>query len=140
MLRVRRRRRGTAGLSAAGQPDVAPGGLAGGVYRPLSQRDLVRIVEAAVSVPTSKLETLFRDVVTTAAADGQDIHGARQGGPIAEFLLGPIAWWSIAGGNLIATVCMGLYFWRRHPGLARELDSQHMFELDETKQDSARAA
>ncbi len=50
MSRVRRRRRGTGGPSAASQPNVAPGGLPGGFYRPLSQRDVARIVEAAAAV------------------------------------------------------------------------------------------
>ncbi len=41
---------------------------------------------------------------------------------VAEFLLGPLAWWSIAIGNLLAVVGMGWYFWRRHPGLREKLD------------------
>lgn len=55
---------------------------------------------------------------------------------VAQFLLGPLAWWSIVGGNLIATVCMGLFLWRRHPGLVHELDSAHLFDRDDTSDDS----
>jgi hypothetical protein len=37
-------------------------------------------------------------------------------------VLGRMAWWQIAGGNLVATALMGGYLWRRHPALAHELD------------------
>lgn len=36
---------------------------------------------------------------------------------VAEFLLGPLAWWSIAVGNVLATVVMGYYLWKKHPKL-----------------------
>lgn len=36
---------------------------------------------------------------------------------VAEFLLGPLAWWSIAVGNVLATVAMGYYLWKKHPKL-----------------------
>jgi len=37
-------------------------------------------------------------------------------------VLGRMAWWQIAGGNLVATALMGGYLWRRHPALAHEVD------------------
>jgi hypothetical protein len=37
-------------------------------------------------------------------------------------VLGNLAWWQVAGGNLVATLLMGGYLWRRHPGLVHELD------------------
>ncbi len=40
---------------------------------------------------------------------------------VAEFLLGPLAWWSIAVGNLLAVVGMGWYLWKRHPRLREAL-------------------
>lgn len=40
---------------------------------------------------------------------------------VAEFLLGPLAWWSIAIGNLLAVLAMGWYFWLKHPGLKASL-------------------
>ncbi len=40
---------------------------------------------------------------------------------VAEFLLGPLAWWSIAVGNLLAVLGMGWFFWRRHPKLKEAL-------------------
>jgi hypothetical protein len=42
---------------------------------------------------------------------------------VAEFLLGPLAWWSIALGNLLAVVAMGFYLWKKHPGLREALAS-----------------
>ncbi len=36
---------------------------------------------------------------------------------VAEFLLGPLAWWTIAVGNLLAVVAIGYYLWRQHPAL-----------------------
>jgi len=40
---------------------------------------------------------------------------------IAEFLLGALAWWTIAIGNLLATVSMGYFLWARHPRLQEVL-------------------
>jgi len=40
---------------------------------------------------------------------------------VAEFLLGPIAWWSIAMGNLLAVAAIGIYLWQRHPKLREAL-------------------
>jgi len=37
-------------------------------------------------------------------------------------VLGGMAWWQVAGGNLVATALMGAYLWRRHPALAPEID------------------
>jgi hypothetical protein len=39
----------------------------------------------------------------------------------AEFLLGPLAWWTIAAGNLLAALTMGYYLWRKHPRLRAAL-------------------
>lgn len=41
---------------------------------------------------------------------------------VAEFLLGPLAWWTILVGNLVATAAMGAYLWKEHPQLAATLD------------------
>jgi hypothetical protein len=40
---------------------------------------------------------------------------------VAEFLLGPITWWAIAMGNLLAVAAMGIYLWQRHPRLREAL-------------------
>jgi FtsH-binding integral membrane protein len=37
-------------------------------------------------------------------------------------VLGRMAWWQIAGGNLVATALMGGYLWRRHPALVQQID------------------
>lgn len=39
----------------------------------------------------------------------------------AEFLLGALAWWTIAAGNVFAALSMGLYLWRKHPRLRAAL-------------------
>ena len=36
---------------------------------------------------------------------------------LAEFLLGSLAWWTIAVANIMATAGMGYYLWRMHPKL-----------------------
>jgi hypothetical protein len=46
---------------------------------------------------------------------------------VAEFLLGPLAWWSIAVGNLVAVLAMGYYLWRKHPKL-REVMASDPFD------------
>jgi hypothetical protein len=40
---------------------------------------------------------------------------------VAEFLLGPLAWWSIALGNLVAVLAMGIFLWKKHPKLKEAL-------------------
>lgn len=48
---------------------------------------------------------------------------------VAEFLLGPLTWWTIAIGNLLATVSIGYYLWVKHPKLRRVLSEN---PLDKT--------
>ena len=36
--------------------------------------------------------------------------------------LGMPAWYFVAGGNMLAAIVMGVYFWRAHPTLGRNLD------------------
>jgi hypothetical protein len=40
---------------------------------------------------------------------------------VAEFLLGQLAWETIAIGNLLAATSMGVYLWRKHPKLRAAL-------------------
>jgi hypothetical protein len=40
---------------------------------------------------------------------------------MAEPLLGRLAWWNVAIGNLIAALGMGYYLWRVHPRVREEL-------------------
>lgn len=40
---------------------------------------------------------------------------------VAEFLLGALAWWTIAVGNILAAVVMGWYLWMHHPKLRAAL-------------------
>ena len=40
---------------------------------------------------------------------------------VAEFLLGALAWWTIAVGNLLAALTMGWYLWMHHPKLRAAL-------------------
>jgi hypothetical protein len=40
---------------------------------------------------------------------------------VAEFLLGSLAWWTIAVGNVLAAVVMGWYLWIHHPKLRAAL-------------------
>ncbi|MGD2071401.1 MAG: hypothetical protein PVI57_22220 [Gemmatimonadota bacterium] len=40
---------------------------------------------------------------------------------LAEFLLGALAWWTIAMGNLVAAAVMGAYLWAKHPKLRAAL-------------------
>jgi hypothetical protein len=48
---------------------------------------------------------------------------------VAEFLLGSLAWWTIAVGNVLAAVAMGWYLWMHHPKLRAALA---MDPLDKT--------
>jgi hypothetical protein len=40
---------------------------------------------------------------------------------VAEFLLGALAWWTIAVGNVLAALVMGWYLWMHHPKLRAAL-------------------
>lgn len=37
-------------------------------------------------------------------------------------ILGTLAWYQIAAGNLIAALAMGAYIWKAHPSLVKELE------------------
>lgn len=47
---------------------------------------------------------------------------------VAEWLLGALAWWTIAGGNLIATAAMAFYLWKAHPKLQAALRDESWME------------
>ena len=49
---------------------------------------------------------------------------------VAEFLLGALAWWTIAVGNLLATVTMGYYLWLKHPKLRKALEEDPLDKAD----------
>ena len=49
---------------------------------------------------------------------------------LGEFLLGALAWWSIAIGNLVATVTMGYYLWVKHPKLQAVLEQNPLDATD----------
>ena len=49
---------------------------------------------------------------------------------VAEFLLGDLAWWTIAVGNLLAAVVMGWYLWEHHPKLRAALSSDPLDRTD----------
>jgi hypothetical protein len=43
---------------------------------------------------------------------------------LAEFLLGALAWWAIAVGNLLAALSMGYFVWEKDPSLQKALDRE----------------
>lgn len=49
---------------------------------------------------------------------------------LAEFLLGNLVWWSIALGNLFATLSMGYYLWVKHPKLQAVLEANPLDATD----------
>jgi hypothetical protein len=49
---------------------------------------------------------------------------------LAEFLLGALAWWTIAVGNLLAACSMGLYLWIHHPRLREALRTDPLDKTD----------
>jgi hypothetical protein len=49
---------------------------------------------------------------------------------VAEFLLGDLAWWTIAVGNILAAVVMGWYLWECHPKLRAALASDLLDRTD----------
>jgi hypothetical protein len=55
---------------------------------------------------------------------------------VAEFLLGSLAWWTIAMGNFVAAVVMGSYLWIRHPAIRTALTG-NPFELSNDAEEEA---
>ena len=49
---------------------------------------------------------------------------------VAEFLLGTLAWWTIAVGNLLAALSMGWYLWMHHPKLREALREDPLDRTD----------
>lgn len=49
---------------------------------------------------------------------------------VAEFLLGPLAWWTIMVGNLLAAGAMGWYLWEHHPRLREALREDPLDRTD----------
>ena len=49
---------------------------------------------------------------------------------LAQFLLGALAWWSIAVGNLLAAATMGWYLWTHHPRLRAALKEDPLDRTD----------
>lgn len=49
---------------------------------------------------------------------------------VAEFLLGALAWWTIAVGNVLAAVTMGWYIWMKHPKLRAALAEDPLDRTD----------
>jgi hypothetical protein len=49
---------------------------------------------------------------------------------VAEFLLGTLAWWTIAVGNLLAALSMGAYLWMHHPKLREALREDPLDKTD----------
>jgi len=49
---------------------------------------------------------------------------------VAEFLLGTLAWWTIAVGNIVAAISMGWFLWRRHPDLRAALAANPFDQTD----------
>lgn len=44
----------------------------------------------------------------------------------ADWILGALAWWAIAGGNVLAAILMGLYLWRAHPRVRENVRRGHL--------------
>lgn len=49
---------------------------------------------------------------------------------VAEFLLGALAWWTIAVGNVLAAIVMGWYLWIHHPKLRAALAGNPLDRTD----------
>jgi hypothetical protein len=73
-----------------------------------------RIVEAAKRVPSVTVGLLLLFVVFETAFYFMATY-------LAQFdTLGRLAWYQIGAANLLASVTMGTYLWRKHPELKRE--------------------
>jgi hypothetical protein len=50
---------------------------------------------------------------------------------LAKPLLGTLAWWSVAIGNLLAALGMGYYLWREHPRIGAALKQHPLGESED---------
>ena len=125
---------------ARGQPFFTPGALGSTLFLGADSMEAIRV--DAVTVAGYTVLHVFAFVLTGFLAAG--IVAAAERTPplilgavlffavfeaffmgtlamLAEFLLGALAWWTIALGNLLAAGAMGYYLWRCHPKLRAAL-------------------
>lgn len=80
---------------------------------------LAGLIAAAVAVEAEKRPPLVLAAVLMFAAFEAFFIGLLA--IVAEWLLGALAWWTIAVGNLLATVSIAYYLWKAHPMLRQAL-------------------
>ncbi|TVR55822.1 MAG: hypothetical protein EA421_05460 [Gemmatimonadales bacterium] len=74
---------------------------------------VVGLVAAAITVEAERTPALILGAVLLFVAFEAFFLGLLA--VVAEFLLGPLAWWTIAVGNLLAVLSIGFYLWKKHP-------------------------
>jgi hypothetical protein len=74
---------------------------------------VVGLVAAAITVEAERTPALILGAVLLFVAFEAFFLGLLA--VVAEFLLGPLAWWTIAVGNLLAVLAIGFYLWKQHP-------------------------
>jgi hypothetical protein len=78
---------------------------------------VVRIVRRARKTPPLVLGALLIFVVFQALFMGLLAIAA-------EFLLGALAWWAVAVGNILAALTMGYYVWEKDPTLQEAVEQE----------------
>ena len=87
---------------------------------------LTGIVAAAIVVQAEEMPPILLGALLLFAAFEAFFLGLLA--ILAQWLLGALAWWTIAVGNLIATAAMATYLWKMHPKLHSAFRSELMEE------------
>lgn len=101
------------GASDLAMVEVNPWTVAGYTVLHLVAFALVGLVAAAITVEAERTPALILGAVLLFVAFEAFFLGLLA--VVAEFLLGPLAWWTIAVGNLLAVLAIGYYLWKKHP-------------------------
>lgn len=134
---------------ARGQPFFTPGALGSALFLGVESMDAIRVsfgtvfgytffhvlafigvglVAATIAAAADETPALVLAAVLLFAVFEAFFMGVLA--MLAEFLLGALAWWTIALGNLLAAVSMGWYLWRCHPLLRKALEEDPLDKAD----------
>jgi hypothetical protein len=117
-------------LGANSVDDVSISALTVGGYTVLHVAAfiLTGFIAAAIAVAAEEQPPLILGAVLFFAVFEAFFMGALA--MLAQFLLGALALWSIAVGNLLAAVSMGVYLWIHHPRLREALRTDPLDQTD----------
>jgi hypothetical protein len=112
------------GAGTASQVAVSAWTVAGYTVIHLASFVIIGFIAAAIATQAEETPSLIPGAILLFVAFETFFLGLLA--MVAEFLLGALAWWSIAVGNVLATFVMGYYLWKTHPKLRDALGEDRL--------------